>query len=76
MNEKLQKIIENIVPFMIIGIGIALVIGFLFMFFYVVIWGVLIGGVLWIVAMAKQYFFPNEPVKKEQGRIIEHDDKK
>lgn len=77
MSDKLKKIIENIIPFIVIGVGIAIFIGLLFMFFYLVIWGVLIGGVLWIAAMAKEYFFPsNKPVQKEQGRIIEHDDKK
>lgn len=74
MNEKLEKIIENIIPFIVIGIGIAIFIGLLFMFFYVVIWGVLIGAVLWMAALAKQYFFPSKA--KTQGRIIEHDDKK
>jgi uncharacterized membrane protein YgaE (UPF0421/DUF939 family) len=76
MNDKLEKIIENIVPFIVIGVGIAIVIGLLFMFFYVAIWGVIIGGILYLVALAKQYFFPSEPAKKEQGRIIEHDEKK
>lgn len=78
MNDKLQKIIENVIPFMVIGVGIAILIGLLFMFFYLFIWGVLIGGVLWIAAIAKEYFFPSKekPVQKEQGRVIEHDDKK
>lgn len=76
MNDKLEKIFENLVPFIVIGVGIAIVIGLLFMFFYVAIWGVVIGGILYLAALAKQYFFPSESTKKEQGRIIEHDDKK
>ncbi|WP_298626380.1 hypothetical protein [uncultured Legionella sp.] len=76
MNDKLEKIIENIIPFIVIGIAIAVVITLLFMFFYVAIWGVLIGGILYLVALAKHYFFPGESTKKEQGRVIEHDDKK
>lgn len=76
MNDKIEKIIENIVPFIVIGVGIAIVIGLLFMFFYVAIWGIVIGAILYLIALAKQYFFPSESDKKEQGRIIEHDDKK
>ncbi|WP_454785627.1 hypothetical protein [Legionella sp. WA2024007413] len=83
MNDKfsLGKIFENIVPFLIAGVAIALFFGLLFMFSYVLIWGLLIGGILWIIATIKQYLFPNNPAKteittKSQGRIIDHDDQK
>ncbi|KTD34944.1 hypothetical protein Lmor_1477 [Legionella moravica] len=76
MSDKLKQVFENFIPFIAIGVGIAIVVGLLFMFFYVAIWGVVIGGVLYLVAVAKQYFFPSESSKKEEGRIIEHDDKK
>ncbi len=76
MNDKLEKIIENVVPFIVIGVGIAIVIALLFMFFYIAIWGVVIGGILYLAALAKQYFFSGESAKKTQGRVIEHDDKK
>ena len=72
----IKKILESLVPFMIIGIAIALCIGLLFMFFSVAIWGLLIGGVLWLIALAKQYFFSTKPTHHEEGRIIEHNDKK
>lgn len=77
MNDKLEKIIENLAPFVIAGVAIALFIGLLFMFFYIAVWGLVIGGVLWLAAFVKQYLFPtkNAP-KKEEGRIIEHDNKK
>lgn len=83
MNDKfsLGKIFENLVPFLIAGVAIALFLGLLFMFSYVLIWGLLIGGILWIIATIKQYLFPNSSAKteittKSQGRIIDHDDKK
>jgi len=76
MNDKLQKLLETLIPFIVLGISIALLIGLLIMFSYIFVWGLLIGGVLWLVALAKQYFFPVETVKKSKGRIIEHDDKK
>ncbi|HHF7366904.1 TPA: hypothetical protein ACPSKY_002026 [Legionella bozemanae] len=83
MNEKspLGKIFENLVPFLVAGVAIALFFGLLFMFSYVLVWGLLIGGVLWLITAIKQYLFPDksnktEVIHKNQGRIIEHDDKK
>jgi hypothetical protein len=39
------------------------------------VWGLIIGSILWLVALAKQYLFPDKTiVKKEDGRVIEHDD--
>lgn len=76
MNDKLQKMVQNIIPFIIIGVSIALIIGLLFMFFYIAIWGVIIGGVLWLIALAKQYFFPKKETPNNSGRVIEHDNKK
>ncbi|WP_133136640.1 hypothetical protein [Legionella rowbothamii] len=82
MNNKFQvpKIFETLIPFIIAGIAIALFIGLLFMFSYVVIWGLIIGGILWLISVVKELIFPSTkktPIsKKTQGRIIEHDDKK
>jgi hypothetical protein len=84
MNKQnpLAKIFENIVPFLIAGVAIALFLGLLFMFSYILIWGLMIGGILWLVMTIKQYLFPSStPTKKEvidknEGRIIEHDDEK
>lgn len=82
MSNKIQipKIFENVVPFIIAGIAIALFIGLLFMFSYVVIWGLIIGGLLWVFSIIKELIFPSAkksaPPAKKQGRVIEHDDKK
>ncbi|MCL9685273.1 hypothetical protein [Legionella maioricensis] len=77
MNDKLQKFFENLLPFVLVGVAIALVIGLLFMFFYIAVWGLIIGGILWLIALIKQYLFPDKTIKnEEEGRVIEHDDKK
>jgi hypothetical protein len=82
MNNKFQvpKIFETLVPFIIAGTAIALFVGLLFMFSYVIIWGLIIGGMLWIISVVKALVFPNAKetsIKtKSRGRIIEHDDKK
>lgn len=54
----IKKILESLIPFLVVGVAIALCIGLLFMFFSVAVWGLLIGGVLWLGALAKQYLFP------------------
>jgi hypothetical protein len=76
VTMDIKKILESLIPFVLIGVAIAICIALLFMFFSIAIWGLLIGGVLWLAALAKQYLFPSTPVSKEDGRIIEHDDRK
>ena len=82
MNNKFQlpKIFETLAPFIIAGIAIALFIGILCVFSYVLIWGLMIGGALWLISVIKDIIFPKTtkpPVsKKNSGRIIEHDDSK
>lgn len=68
-----KKILDSFLPFIIIGVGIAITVGLLFMFFSIAIWGIVIGGILWLVTLAKQYFFPTQPVKNDSGRVIDHD---
>ncbi|GGI88819.1 hypothetical protein [Legionella impletisoli] len=75
MDKKFQNILEQLIPFIILGIGIALAIGLLIMFSYVLVWGIVIGGVIWLVYFVKSYFFPDKAASKKNGRIIEHDDK-
>jgi hypothetical protein len=81
MSNKfhLSKIFENLVPFIIAGIALALFFGVLIMFSYIIIWGLIIGGVLWVFSLIKKLIFPSSlhsiPTKKDQGRIIEHDPK-
>lgn len=81
MNDKFQlaKFFESLVPYIIAGIAISLFLGLLVVFSYAVVWGVLIGGVLWLAASVKRFLFPSktdktELIKKNEGRIIEHDD--
>lgn len=76
MNDKLQKLIENIIPFIIIGIAITAFIGLLFMFSYLLFWGLLIGGVLWLISLVTQYVSPKKSEQNKSHRIIEQDNKK
>jgi hypothetical protein len=76
MNEKLQQYLENLMPFLMLGIAIAIVIWLFIMFSYVLLWGLLIGGVLWVISLFKKLFFNDTKTSIEsKGRIIEHNDK-
>jgi hypothetical protein len=81
MTDKLQKIFEQFAPFLILGVAIAIFFVFLFILYYVFLWGILIGGILWLIAMAYSFFTgkSNKPVQtrtRTKGRIIEHEDTK
>ena len=75
MNNKIKQVFEQLLPFIVLGMSIALVIGLFIMLSYVLVWGVILGAGLWIAVMIKNYLFPSYAPKKSEGRIIEHDDK-
>ena len=72
MNQFLQRITANFIPFVILGIAVAIMIGFFILFSYVLLWGLLIGFVLCLAVSIKQYFFPNKKNITFRGRIIEY----
>ncbi|MDX1837863.1 hypothetical protein DIZ81_08840 [Legionella taurinensis] len=76
MNDNIKRIIESIVPFLVIGVAVSLLIGLFIMFSYVLVWGLFIGGLLWVATLIKNALFPPPKVKQDtpQGRIIEHKD--
>jgi len=74
MNNKLQRVLEQFTPFIVLGIAIALMVGLLILFSYLFIWGLLIGAIIWVVMVIKHFFSQKSPPKKTEGRVIEHDD--
>ena len=75
MNNKLKQMLTLLPTFIIMGIAIALIIGLFIMLSYVIIWGLILGGILWIGAVIKSYFFASRSNSKHSGITIEHDDK-
>ena len=74
MNKKLQDIFEPIFPFIVLGIAIALLIGVFIMLSYVVLWGIVLGVIVWLAVSIKHYFFPpKKTLVKHKGQIIEHE---
>ncbi len=75
MNNKLKPMLDLLPTFITIGIAIALIIGLFIMLSYVVVWGLLLGSILWIGVVIRNYFFPSKSPIQQEGRIIEHDNK-
>ena len=71
----MQALFARLLPFFIMGMMIVIfVVGIIFLS-YLLIFGALIGLVLFIITWVRQTFFPPKDVlPKKQGRIIEHDD--
>lgn len=73
---KHESIFEKVMPYITVGIFIALAIVGIILLSYLLIWGAIIGLVIYAIAYVKERFFPSKkPVKHEQkGRTIDHDD--
>ncbi len=69
-----KKLAEQSIPYIIIGMVIALAIGLLIMLSRIFIWGLILGAIIWFAVFIKNYLFPTPPDEKT-GRIIEHDKK-
>lgn len=81
MNLKIRRIFAQLLPFIILGISLAITIGLFIMFSYVLLWGILIGCGIWLIVLLRNLFITkkqpltNKPkTSKGKGRIIEHDD--
>ena len=75
MNTKVKHIFEQLIPFIVLGISIALFIGLFIMLSYVLIWGIILGSIIWLGFVIKNLLFPSSPASKNEGRIIDHKDK-
>ena len=80
MPPSIKQFLQQLPPFILIGISIALGVGIFIVFSYVLIWGILIGAILWGVNLLVQYFKPSSTIpnknnanKTSSGRIIDHD---
>jgi membrane protein YdbS with pleckstrin-like domain len=74
MNNKLKQMLEQLPAFIILGIAIAVVVGLFIMLSYVLVWGLILGAIIWLGVVIKNYIFPSSVSDKNAGRVIEHDD--
>ena len=68
MQINIQRNLEEIIPWLIIGVGIALFIGLIVLLSYVFIWGLVIGLLLWLGFRIKLAWNKHN----KQSSIIEH----
>lgn len=78
----MKNIASKILPFLFIGIMlVVLVVGFILLS-WLLIWGAIVGMVLFLIAWIKEKLFPSrhltrtENPRTKTGRIIDHDDEK
>lgn len=75
MNNKLQPTIDQLIPYLVLGIAIALAVGLFIVLTHVIFWGVIIGGLIWLGLVIKNALFPSSSSPdSNEGRVIEHDD--
>ena len=67
----MNKFIQELPAFLVIGVAIAFTAALFILFFYVLMWGAIIGGIIWLVFVVKNYFFPKKPPSQHKGRIID-----
>ncbi len=78
MNQPFSRLftgfLQSIGPCLLLGVAIACTIGIFILFSYVLLWGILIGMILWMIALIRRHLFSkNTPSNHEQGRVIDHE---
>lgn len=69
----MKNFLEKLTPYLIAGISIVLFIAMLIVLSYVLIWGLVIGLIMFAFVYIKQRFFPSKKPKPTTGRIIDQD---
>jgi hypothetical protein len=81
MPRSLKHFFQQLPPFILLGVSIAFAVGLFIVFSYVLLWGLLIGAILWSINILVQYVrgtsatSKNTQTKPSKGRIIEHEKK-
>jgi hypothetical protein len=78
MPQSLKHFFKQLPPFILIGISIALAIAIFIVFSYVLLWGLVIGAMLWGITTLMQYFrglSSTNAIKPSKGRVIDHEEK-
>jgi hypothetical protein len=63
---------QQLPTFILIGIAVAMLIGLLVIFTYVLVWGIILGGFFWMCSLIKCYFIDASKNNKS-GRIIDYE---
>jgi uncharacterized membrane protein len=74
--NAMRELFAKVIPFLVLGIMLVVfVIGLIFVS-YVLLFGALVGLVLYVVAWVRDKFFPTKEITQppKSGRTIEHDE--
>ncbi len=69
-NKFDKKSLPSILPFLLLGIGIAILVSLIVMFFYLFMWGVIIGFILWAIMTLKEKFFPTAKGQDSNHKVL------
>lgn len=74
---KKNTLLESLIPFLILGISVVVFIAVMVLLSYVLIWGLVIGAVLWSIFFIKEKLFPSSQqanAPQQKGRVIDYDE--
>jgi hypothetical protein len=72
MASRFKNTSQPLPAFILLGIAIALVVGLFIVFAYVLLWGIILGSLLWVCSLIKQKWFKPTP-SRQKGRIIDYE---
>lgn len=75
--QKIQKFINQIIPFIFIGIALVAFAFGIFLLAYLFLIGAIVGFILFLISWLRQMLFPPKRMlrpKPKNGRIIDSDD--
>lgn len=75
----MRSILQRIIPFIFLGVAIVALVAGLILFSYLLIFGAIVGVVLFVLSWAKEKFFPSKQIttykeKPKQGRTFDHEE--
>ena len=70
-----SRLSQKIIPYLALGVGIVVTLTMLVLFFYLLVWGLLMGVVLYAIVWIRRAFIKKrvQPAKI-QGQTYDHDD--
>ena len=73
-SRIIRQALQGIGPCLLLGVAIACTICLFILFSYILLWGILIGIMLWLIALVRRSFFSKKaPFKHQPGRVIDHE---
>lgn len=72
----MKRLADHFASFLFLGMAIVALIAGLVLFSYLLLYGALVGAILFLIFWLKEKIFPDKKIKQQKppaGRIIDHD---